>query len=179
MRTKCMGWCWAAGLVLGGLTVGMQAQGDVAPISTERPTLGPSAPTLDLVPAGSLQVEAGGGVLVKPGHVVGDWPETLTRLGVSSRVELRYSASNVLYEASDQVGQDPMVSTDASVGVKVRMGKTNGWAPQAAIVALNLPVGAGAMTSGAHDPAVVLGWAQTTRGKLSLLEAAQSTLTTE
>jgi hypothetical protein len=147
-------------------------------ISTERPTIGSSSPVLDLVPAGSLQVESGGGISIQRKEFVADLPETFVRIGLSNRIELRYFSSNLVYQHSFIPGLDPVQSGDSALGAKLLLGPANSFVPMSAVLSLSFPVGAEGMSSGSHDPSLTLAWTQTAPGKLTLIEGMQSTITT-
>jgi hypothetical protein len=149
-----------------------------SPLVTERPTLGPTTPTLDLVPAGSLQIETGGGTSIQRNHFIADMPESYLRYGLTSRIELRFLNSNMVYQYSDQPGLDPIETGDSTVSAKISLAGANTFAPTIAIASLSLPVGREGMTSGGYDPSLLLAWSQTTHRGLSLIEAVQGSLTT-
>jgi hypothetical protein len=67
---------------------------------------------------------------------------------------------------------------DPALSVKAGLGKANQIVPRSAILALSLPLGGPAWTSGSYDPAVTAIWTQTIGKKYFVNEVAGATLTT-
>jgi len=145
------------------------------PISTERPTAGDSP---DLIPAGSLQFENGAGVSFQRSGYIGDLPETLARLGLSERFEVRFMVSDEVYQRSTAPHVASFQSMDPALSVKLGLGKANQLVPRSGILALSLPIGGPSWTSGSYDPAATAIWTQTIGKKYFLNEVAGATLTT-
>ncbi len=166
-------------ICLFGLTLLFARTGDAQEIespaiSTERPTVGDSP---DLIPAGSLQFENGAGVSFQRSQFVGDLPETLMRLGLFERFEVRYMWSDEMYQKSPTPHVASFQTMDPAFSVKLGLGKANQVVPRSAIVALSLPIGGPKWTSGSYDPAATAIWTQTIRKKYFLNEVAGATLT--
>lgn len=154
---------------------GNAQEAQLPPISTERPTVGDSP---DLIPAGSIQFENGAGASFQRTQFTGDLPETLVRLGLSERAEIRYMWSDEVYQRS-HVTHDPSIqSMDPAFSVKVALGKPNQLMPRSAILALSFPIGGQAWTSGSYDPSITSIWTQTIGKKYFVNEVAGATLTT-
>jgi hypothetical protein len=145
------------------------------PISTERPTVGDSP---DLIPAGSIQFENGAGATFQRTQFVGDLPETLMRLGLSERAEIRYMWSDEIYQRSSTPHVASFQTMDPAFSVKVGLGKANQVVPRSAILALSLPIGGPSWTSGSYDPALIAIWTQTIGKKYFVNQVAEATLTT-
>jgi hypothetical protein len=146
-----------------------------SPISTERPTVGDSP---DLIPGGSIQFENGAGVNFQRNQCIGDLPETLVRLGLSERAEIRFMTSDEVYQRSSAPHVASFQTMDPALSVKAGLGKANQIVPRSAILALSLPLGGPAWTSGSYDPAVTAIWTQTIGKKYFVNEVAGATLTT-
>jgi hypothetical protein len=152
-------------------------ESDSPPISTER-SIASTAPVLDLVPAGSLQIESGTSISFQRSRLVADLPEDLIRVGLTDHVELRFITSNMVYQHANVAGIDPLEAGDAAFSLKLHIAGANTLAPNAAIVSLSLPLGDQGLTSSSYDPSVFLGWTQTLHPRYTLIEAVQTTLTT-
>jgi outer membrane putative beta-barrel porin/alpha-amylase len=122
-----------------------------APIVTDRPAVTASS---IVVPSGSLQAENGLLATSSQGQFTVDGPETLLRLGVASKTELRLVAP-------DYFGQVGVVSGfgDLAVGMKQQLGPTHGF-DVSLILSLSLPTGATAFSSHGYDPSVQLPWSR-------------------
>lgn len=145
------------------------------PVSTERPTVGPSA---DLIPAGSMQIENGANLTAQKSQYVADLPETLLRIWVSKRWEVRMLASNLIYQSSHSIGTPRLASQDSALSTKVLVSGPNRLLPKSAILNLSMPTGGKGITSGSYDPTVAMIWTQSNRHGYFLNEVAQATLTT-
>jgi len=130
--------CLAASTLLNGQT-----------IATDRPAVTDSS---IVVPKGSLQFENGTQVTDSTGHNTFDGPETLLRIGIASRTELRFTAPDY-YSAGAGFG-------DLALGVKQQISHTAGGFDLSAVVSLSLPSGARAISSHGYDPALQLPWSQ-------------------
>ncbi len=145
------------------------------PISTERPTVGPSP---DLIPAGSLQIETGANLSTQGSDYVADLPESLLRIGVSKHWEVRLLASNMTYQPSHAVGASRLGTQDSGISTKVLISGPNSVLPKSALLNLSMPTGGKGITSGSYDPMLAMIWTQTIRHGYFLNEVAQATVTT-
>jgi hypothetical protein len=140
-------------------------------ISTERPTAGPSP---DLIPRGSVQVENGAGVTRQSGVTTLDLPENLLRYGLTERLEVRFLASNMVYQTT----AGHFESQDLAFSAKLLVAGPNRLAPKSAILSLSVPTGGAAFTSNSTDPTLDLIWTQAIPHGYFLNQVAQVTLTT-
>src|SRR5208282_4510277 len=95
--------------------------GTAGPIATDRPTVTNSSV---VVPAGSLVAENGFLETGSQGQSIVDGPETLLRLGVTRKTELRFN----LPDYFDNLSAAPSTSGfgDLALGVKQQLGPTRG-----------------------------------------------------
>lgn len=162
--------------IIGLLTsTGRAQEGQSPPISTERPTVGNSP---DLVPRGSMQLENGAGVSLQRRQYTADLPESLLRLGLSERAEVRFSFSEEMYQTPPEAHTAALQTTDPSLSVKIGLGKPGQMIPRSAILSFSLPRGGPSWTSGSYDPALTAIWTQTVGAKYFINEVAGATLTT-
>jgi Putative MetA-pathway of phenol degradation len=127
------------------------ASQSASPISTDRPAVTDSSV---VVPAGTIQVENGFADTVSQGQRTLDGPETLVRIGVASKTELRLVAP-------DYFGPQGMGSGfgDLGVGVKQQLGPVYGF-DVSVVLTLSLPTGARGISSHGYDPSVQLPWSR-------------------
>ena len=144
-------------------------------ISTERPTVGNSP---DLIPARSLQVENGISVTLQNNHYAVDSPETLLRLGVTDRAELRFLFEDEVYQQPDTPTTASFQTMDPAFSVKLGLGKPTSIYPRSLIAQLSLPRGGPSWTSGSYDAGITMIWTQTIRKDYFLNEVVGGTLTT-
>lgn len=118
------------------------------PISSSRLGLAKSTGT---VPAGMVQLEAGysrARLDQRTRHAFG---ETLVRVGVGARTEVRGSLSSYLRTVTPAATIEGI--GDASLGVKHRLRDAGGWAPSVALTAAStLPTGAHGVGAGGFQP---------------------------
>jgi hypothetical protein len=145
-------------------------------ISTERPTAGYSP---DLVPRRTVQAEYGINWSIQRGNVSTDAPESLVRVGLCDRAEVRFLTDNLVYQRSSAQSALHLQSQDAAISTKLLLSSANSVLPKSAIVSLTLPVGSKHMTSGSYDPSLVAIWTQALSHGYSVNEVAQVTLTTK
>lgn len=122
-----------------------------SPIATDRPAVTDSSL---VVPLGSLQFENGFTETVSRGHQIFDLPETLLRLGVASKTELRLTVPDFF----DQPGTSGL--GDVAIGMKQQLGPTPGGFDVSLVLSLSLPTGARAISSHGYDPSVQLPWSR-------------------
>lgn len=137
-----------------GLVVARYAAGDgstPSPIATERPAVTDSSV---VVPLGSLQFENGFADTASQGQTTFDFPETLLRLGVAPKTELRLVAPDFF----DQSG-GPSGFGDVAIGMKQQLGPAAGF-DVSLVLSLSFPTGAHAFSSHGHDPSVQLPWSR-------------------
>ncbi len=121
------------------------------PIATDRPAVTDSSV---VVPPGSLQFENGFADTVTQGQTTFDFPETLLRLGVASKTELRLTAPDFF----DQSGAGSGFG-DVTIGIKQQLGPAAGF-DVSLVLSLSLPTGARAFSSHGYDPSVQLPWSR-------------------
>jgi hypothetical protein len=117
-----------------------------AAVSTDRPSIG-SGP--DLVPVRRVIVESGVSWSVGQGNLMVDLPETLVRVGLSSRFELRSTPPNIQHDVTNFQQQD------AAVSAKVKLPSSEKW-PVSSIVGVSAPTGSNGVSSGEWDPSFLL-----------------------
>ena len=122
-------------------------------IVTDRPDITESS---IVIPKGSIQLE--NGFAWTSDHRTGtlDASETLIRLGVSNRFELRVVAPNYLGNLSGS----PTGFSDIAIGFKQQIGPLPGDIDLSVIVALSLPTGAAPISSHGFDPFLKLPWSK-------------------
>jgi hypothetical protein len=125
----------------------------VGPIATDRPAVANSSV---VVPAGNLQIENGFLETSSHGQSVIDGPESLVRLGVAKRTELRFTVPDYFHNLS--AGGSSGFG-DFALGVKEQLGPTHGF-DVSAIVFVSVPTGANGVSSGGYDPGVQVPWSR-------------------
>ncbi|MCP3979276.1 MAG: transporter [bacterium] len=150
---------------------------------TDRPDQTESA---EVVPRNAVQFEVGW-THAEDGDgddtTADSFPETLVRVGLAERWELRLGYDGYRWTEADTPGGsvDTDGSADASVGFKVGLFDENGRRPQGALIAsLGLPVGDEEFTTDRADPSFRLALANGLTERLSLgynLGAAWQTVT--
>ena len=146
-----------------------------APIATDRPSFTNSS---IVVPSGSLQAENGFLVTAQQGQNIFDAPETLLRVGVASRTELRLTVPNYYYNLTTCGGPGSGFG-DLVIGVKQQLGPAPAKFDVSATLFLSLPTGAATVSSGGYDPGLQVAWSRplsskwTAAGMLSLLAPTQ------
>lgn len=149
--------------ILAALTAGVIgcagafADGLPAPIATDRPSVTDSSV---VVPVGSLQFEDGFTDTVSQGQFTLDGSETLLRLGVASKTELRLNVP-------DYFGPEngPSGFGDLGLGMKQQLGPTPGGFDVSVVLSLSLPTGANAISSRGYDPSVQAPWSRALSSK--------------
>jgi hypothetical protein len=132
-------------------------------IVTDRPDITESG---IVVPEGSLQAESGLTLTSDHGGRTLDVSETLLRLGVGSRTELRLVIPNYFYSVE---GRDPASGfEDVAVGVKQQLGPLLGSFDLSVIAALSLPTGASRISSHGVDPFLKFPWSRDLKGSWSV-----------
>jgi hypothetical protein len=121
-----------------------------SPIATDRPAVTDSSV---VVPAGSIQAENGFTETDSFGQQTLDGPETLLRVGIASKTELRLIAPDYFGQPGTSSGFG-----DFAVGIKQQLGPTPGGFDVSLVVALSMPTGARAFSSHGYDPFVQLPW---------------------
>jgi hypothetical protein len=131
------------------------------PITTDRPAVTNSSV---VVPAGTFQVENGFLETSSQGQSVVDGPESLVRIGVAKRTELRFAAPDYDYDLNSYGGLGSGFG-DFAFGVKEQLGPTRGGFDVSAILFLSFPTGARAVSSGGYDPGLQVPWSRTLSAK--------------
>ncbi len=124
-------------------------------IVTDRPDTTESA---IVVPRGSIQFENGFGWTRDHGSSTLDLSETLVRLGLWRRTEIRFLAPNYLYGTAG--GPNASGFADMGVSVKQQLGPLPGRFDLAAIVGASLPTGAHDVSTRGFDPFLKFGWSR-------------------
>lgn len=122
-----------------------------SPIATDRPAVTDSS---IVVPVGSLQFENGFADTVSQGQTTFDFSETLVRLGVAPKTELRLVAPDFF----DQSG-GPSGFGDVAIGMKQQLGPAAGF-DVSLVLSLSFPSGSRAYSSHGYDPSVQLPWSR-------------------
>ena len=151
-------------------------------ITTDRPAITDSS---IVVPSGVLLFENGFTETGNQGQRSFDFPETLTRFGLTSKTELRFSVPDYLQNFNTGSGFGSGWG-DLSLGVKQQLVATPGAFDASLVVALSFPTGANTISSHGYDPQLLLPWSHpisknwTAAGMFSLLwptEGARRNLT--
>jgi len=143
-------------------------------IVTDRPDITESS---IVVPKGSLQLENGLTWTSDHGTTTLDATETLIRLGISTRAELRIVAPNYLAGSSENGKASGF--GDTALGFKQQLGPLPGDVGLSVIIALSLPTGARSVSSHGFDPFIKFPWLKelkkgwSTGGMQSLFWATQ------
>lgn len=125
-----------------------RAQESQAPLSTDRPSVGTGT---DLVPVHAMEIENGVTVTNAQGRSSVDLPETLTRYGWNSRVELRAALPNTHLQRGLPVSRE-----DVEIAAKIRLRPAESRWPVSLVPGINVPTGTASLTSGGWDPSLVL-----------------------
>jgi len=132
-----------------------------SPIATDRPAFTDSSV---VIPSGTLQLENGVLDTSSDGQPsILDFPETLLRLGIAPKTELRLTAPDYFY----RVGSAPLGPGfgDIVIGLKQQVGPTPGGFDLSLVFALSCPSGAKAVSSGGYDPQVQAPWSRALSAK--------------
>jgi Putative MetA-pathway of phenol degradation len=132
-----------------------------SPIATDRPAVTNSSV---VVPAGSIQLENGFLDTSSQGQSIVDGPETLVRLGVARRTELRFTVPDY-YQNLNTTGGLRSGFGDFAFGVKEQLGPTPGGFDVSAILFLSFPTGAKTVSSGGYDFGVQAPWSRALSAK--------------
>ncbi len=124
------------------------------PIATDRPAVANSSV---VVPPGSLQVENGFLETSSQGQSVVDGPESLVRLGIAKRTELRFTVPDYFHNLSSGSGSG---FGDFAFGIKEQLGPTPGKFDVSVILFLSFPTGANTLSSGGYDPGLQVPWSR-------------------
>jgi hypothetical protein len=142
------------------------------PIATDRPQITNSS---IVVPCGSLQFENGFQLTTANGSQRGfDFPETLVRVGVAGKTELRMGVPDYFYNNVTSSGYTNGFD-DLGLGFQQQLGPTVGGFDLSLIPSVSLPTGANRLSSHGYDPAIQMPWSHpltkswTAAGMFSLL----------
>ena len=127
-----------------------------APIATDRPAVTNSSV---VVPSGSLQAENGFLETGTQGQSIFDGPETLLRLGVATKTELRFTVPDYYYNLN-AAGDGGTGFGDLAIGVKQQLGPTPGGFDVSATLFLSFPTGADGVSSGGYDGGLQVAWSR-------------------
>jgi Putative MetA-pathway of phenol degradation len=123
-------------------------------IATDRPSFTNSS---IVVPSDSLQAENGFLETYNQGQNVVDGPETLLRMGVATKTELRFTVPDYFYNASSGSGPGSGFG-DLAIGVKQQLGPMLGGFDVSATLFVSIPTGAKTVSSGGYDPGLQVAW---------------------
>jgi hypothetical protein len=156
LRHDSIAWCLANFVLLFWITAPCAAE-PAAPepeLATDRPDF---TETSVVVPRGRLQLEAGSTYTrSKTGEHVWNLPETLLRLGVGPRWELRLEVPDYI---SARNGADLDGFSDIAIGAKYQLRPSDARVTMALIPMLSLPTGKRDLTSHRVDPSLAFAWA--------------------
>lgn len=159
------------------------AQNDPGELITDRPDQTESTET---VAPGFVQIELGSTYRREDGDGARiesiSVPETLARIGIAERFELRVGWDGLIFAQLEAPGLDldDEGSGDASLGFKVELRGGAGGGPAIALLAeTSLPVGDDGFTSDEYDPSVRLSVAHDLSERLSLGWNVGAALATE
>jgi hypothetical protein len=122
-------------------------------------------------------MENGAGASLQRSSQMADLPESLVRLGLTNRVEARFTTQNAVL-ALGSIGGADIESADTAASVKALIAGPNTRLPKSAVLSLSLPTGSRAMTSGSYDPGLIFIWTQAFPHTYFINEVAGATLTT-
>jgi hypothetical protein len=140
----------------------------VATIAKDRPSVTDSS-IVD--PLGSVQTENGFLETANQGQSIVEGPETMLRLGIAAKTELRFTVPGY-FDTLNAVGGGGTGFGDFAVGVKQQLGPTPGGFDVSPILFFSFPTGAKGVSSGRYDAQVA--WSRglsakwTVAGMLSL-----------
>jgi hypothetical protein len=154
MRSGCRVAAAVLGAALQVVALWGQSPLEKDPIVTDRPDFTEAS---NVVPKSSIQLENGFGWTSDHGTRTLDLTESLLRLGVAARTELRVGVPGFL---SAYGGKSGSGFGDVSVGVKQQIGPLPGGFDLAIIAALSLPTGAQNQSSHGYDPFLKLPWSR-------------------
>lgn len=123
-------------------------------IATDRPAI---TALSTVAPRGALLIESGFTETRSQGQSGFDFPETLIRLGMTAKTELRFSVPDYFYNSNTGAGFNTGWG-DLSLGVKQQLIATWTGFNVALVASLSLPTGASAISSHGYDPQVLLPW---------------------
>lgn len=141
--------------VLFGRSAQCQQMPDEPGIVTDRPDVTESS---IVVPKGSVQLENGITWTKQRHDNAIDFSETLVRVGLLNRTELRLVLPN--YLADPTTSSAPSVLGDIAIGGKQQVGPVPGHFDLSVIVAVSLPTGANRISSHGFDPFVKFPWSK-------------------
>lgn len=146
-------------VLLGAFGGGCDAQ---SPASAADPEIVADRPDVTessiVVPAASLQFENGFAWTDDHGTRAADFSQTLMRLGLLARTEFRLVVPNYFYSA----GPIPREAGfgDIAIGMKQQLGPLPGGIDLSVIIAVSVPTGASAVSTGGYDPLVKFPWSK-------------------
>ncbi|HXM68632.1 MAG TPA: hypothetical protein VN911_18030 [Candidatus Acidoferrum sp.] len=130
--------------------------GAAGPIATDRPAVTDSSV---VVPTGSLRVENGFLETSSQGQSVLDGPESLVRVGIAKKTELRLTVPDYFYNLSAGGGPGSGFG-DFAVGLRLQLGPTLGKFDVSVVGFLSFPTGADTVSSGGYDPGLQVPWSR-------------------
>lgn len=153
---------WNQGML--GLLCAVFAAGAVAEeLVTDRPDATESS---SVIPPGYLQAEVGWLMTDAESTEIHELPQTLIRIGVMDRVELRLGWSGYIESDASGAGDG---AGDGDLGTKLYLAEENGALPEAALLAsVSLPWGDSDVSSDEVDPGFRFSFSHTLSDRLSL-----------
>jgi hypothetical protein len=134
----------------------------VPEIVTDRPAVTASS---IVVPKAILQFESGAAYTFNHGAQTFDLPETLVRLGVAERTEIRFTAPNY----SGGIGQTTAAGFgDLTLGMKQQLGPLPGGFDLSVILSVKLPTGSKQASSHDYDPSINFPWSKNLKAGWSI-----------
>jgi hypothetical protein len=137
-----------------------ESVGSAGPIATDRPAITDSSV---VVPVGSLQVENGFLETSSQGQSMLDGSESLVRVGIAKKTELRFTVPDYFYNLSAGGGPSSGFG-DFAVGVKQQLGPTLGKFDVSVVGFLSFPTGSNTVSSGGYDPGLQVPWSRALSG---------------
>jgi hypothetical protein len=125
------------------------------PITTDRPAFTDAS---TVVSAGSLVFENGFLETGTPGQRSFDFPETLARLGISDKTEIRLTVPDYYQNFHAGMGYGSGWG-DTLLGLKQQLGPTQGF-DVSLVVSVSLPTGAKRLSSHGYDPQFQVPWSR-------------------
>jgi hypothetical protein len=149
-----------------------------SPIVTDRPSVTDAS---TVIPTGSIQFENGFQDAGTQGTRTIDGPETLIRIGLQAKTELRLYVPDYYDNQAPGNPVSPVSGFgDFAIGVKQQIGPLPGKFDVSVVAYLGMPTGAQAISSHGYDPAVQVPWSRvlsskwTLAGMMSLYDPTQN-----
>jgi hypothetical protein len=142
-------------VLIGLCAVGSAQSAKEQEIVTDRPDITESSL---VVPAGTMNIENGFAWTRDHGRALLDVSESLIRLGLGKRTELRLGVPSFFHDVGGP--ESPSGFGDSSLGVKEQIGPLPGEIELAVIVAVTFPTGSNALSTHGFDPFIKFPWSR-------------------